>query len=51
MQIRSVGIDLGKTGLSPSCAWRQRQGAVAKEVHPEAAHHVYSEPADVSDRA
>jgi len=49
MQIRSVGIDLGKTTFHPGGAWRKRQGA-PEEVHPEAADHLHSEPTDRIDR-
>jgi hypothetical protein len=40
MQIHSVGIDLGRDYFSPGSDERGRQGAVAQEVHSEAAHHV-----------
>ena len=46
MQIRSVGIDLGKTTFHLVALGRSRQGAGAEEVHPEAAPHIYREHAD-----
>src|ERR1700734_1925419 len=50
VQIRSVGIDLGKTTFHLIALSAAGQGAVAEEVHPEAAHHFYREPADFLDR-
>ena len=49
MQLRSVGIDLGKTNVSPRSSQRSGQGAVAEKVYPEAAHHLYSQHADLFD--
>ena len=37
MQIRSIGIDLGKTTFHLVALGRARQGACAQEVHAEAA--------------
>ena len=46
----SVGIDLGKTTFHLVALNRSRRGAVAEEVHSEAAHHLHREHADLFDR-
>jgi hypothetical protein len=44
MQIHSVGIDLGKTTLSPCSSRHSRKGAAEEEVYSAAADHVHSQP-------
>ena len=49
MQIRSVGIDLGKTSFHLVALGDNGKVLLKEEVHSEAANHVHGEPADVAD--
>ena len=50
MQIRSVGIDLGKTTFHLVALGDNGKVLLKKKFTPEAADYFHSEPADHSDR-
>ena len=50
MQIRSVGIDLGKTTFHLVALGDNGKGSLEEEVHTDAVGHFHSEHAELIDR-